>query len=68
MTAQDRCQACAGSGWVCENHPDRPWENANGTTCCGGAGGNCSCNSDGAFEFQAVLASTEPETVKEWAQ
>lgn len=67
-TAQHQCLACAGSGWVCENHPDKPWENADGTRCCEGAGGNCECNPNGEVEFQAVFASTSPETVKEWAQ
>jgi hypothetical protein len=19
------CETCAGAGWVCENHPDKPW-------------------------------------------
>ena len=31
---------CGGSGWVCENHPNKP---AHGN-CCGGAGMPCECN------------------------
>lgn len=39
----DGCPTCAGSdarGWVCEFHPNHPW---NGK-CCGGAGAPCTCN------------------------
>ncbi|MFG3598318.1 hypothetical protein [Bradyrhizobium sp. RDI18] len=40
-----KCLLCEGSGWVCENHPDQPWEGEH--TCgCGGAGARCpTCNS-----------------------
>ena len=27
------CPRCAGLRWVCENHPDHPWDGK----CCGGA-------------------------------
>lgn len=41
------CQ-CAGTGWVCENHPDKPWEGLmpdGFETCCGGLGAPCEkCN------------------------
>lgn len=38
-----RCANCEGSGWVCENHPDRPWEGATapGEGCGCGAGAPC---------------------------
>jgi hypothetical protein len=39
------CEHCAGTGWVCENHPDRPWDKnlRNGCEC--GAGEPCArCN------------------------
>jgi hypothetical protein len=32
-------------GWVCENHPDRPWDDELGCTC--GAGTPCKCNMAG---------------------
>jgi hypothetical protein len=41
------CSNCDGSGWVCENHPDRPWEHlaAPGEGCGCGAGQPCGvCN------------------------
>src|SRR4051794_30355397 len=33
------CKSCAGTGWVCENHQDRPWSDKlrNGCLCGGGA-------------------------------
>lgn len=38
-----RCAACEDTGWVCENHPDRPSEGPNACQC-GGAGKPCRCN------------------------
>ena len=39
------CQNCNDTGWVCENHPDRPWETDSENDCqCGGAGSPCECN------------------------
>ena len=39
-----KCALCEDSGWVCENHPQRPWEGEHGCTC-GGAGAPCPlCN------------------------
>ena len=37
------CPICLGIGWVCENHPDRAWDDEMGCTC--GAGMPCACNS-----------------------
>lgn len=30
------CADCDNSGWVCEDHPEVPWNSGEG--CCGGAG------------------------------
>jgi hypothetical protein len=39
-----QCIFCADTGWVCENHPRRPWEGPYGCNC-GGAGMPCpTCN------------------------
>jgi hypothetical protein len=39
------CPQCEGTGWVCENHIDQPWDGIHGCTC-GGAGAPCPrCNS-----------------------
>jgi hypothetical protein len=37
-----KCPVCFGIGWVCENHPDRAWDDELGCTC--GAGEPCKCN------------------------
>lgn len=36
------CANCDNQGWVCENHPEVPWNDGEG--CCGGAGMPCKCN------------------------
>jgi len=45
----ENCPICAGDGWVCENHPDKPWNGGDGDCGdgkpCGGAGQLCACNS-----------------------
>lgn len=33
------CHRCLGSGHVCEEHPDKPWDEGDG--CCGAAGMPC---------------------------
>lgn len=42
------CKRCDGQGWVCENHPDLPWDGvstAPNACGCGGAGAPCAdCN------------------------
>jgi hypothetical protein len=53
------CIFCADTGWVCENHPRRPWEGPHACDC-GGAGMPCpECNipEEGA-------APRAPESVK----
>lgn len=38
------CSVCGDCFWVCENHPDRPWD-GEGACDCGGAGMPCpKCN------------------------
>jgi hypothetical protein len=39
----ERCRRCDGGGWVCENHPDRPWDGTSSRAdACGcGAGDPC---------------------------
>jgi hypothetical protein len=42
--ANVECPHCEGWGWVCENHPDLPWESGSARDCgCGGAGMPCRC-------------------------
>lgn len=35
------CPVCGGEGLVCEDHPDKAWQDGDG--CCGGAGMPCLC-------------------------
>lgn len=35
------CADCDGQGWVCEDHPEVPFNSGEG--CCGGAGMKCKC-------------------------
>jgi hypothetical protein len=43
------CAICRGIGWVCGNHPDKPWDAEFGSVC--GADAPCKCNeTDGVDE------------------
>lgn len=66
-----KCLCCKDTGWVCENHLDKPWgETGVEGSCNCGAGTNCSCNPDGNADgvFDAVYASVDPDNVKTWVQ
>jgi len=40
-----KCEKCKDNLWVCEDHPDRPWESGTEYDCnCGAAGKPCICN------------------------
>ncbi len=41
-----KCGICLGSGWVCEEHPTRPWGGMTKSkrACECGAGAPCVCN------------------------
>jgi len=52
LDSWSNCGTCAGMGWVCEEHPDRPWEHDG----CGGAGAGRLCNPHLYVDFVAVLA------------
>jgi hypothetical protein len=46
------CFRCDDCGWVCENHPERPWQGPNACEC-GGAGMRCpSCNCADGHEMR----------------
>jgi hypothetical protein len=41
---QPGCEICMGLGWVCEEHPLRPWETGYPADCsCGAPGMPCVC-------------------------
>jgi hypothetical protein len=43
----ENCPICFGSGWVCENHPNRAWDEE-GCQC--GAGMPCECQCANGLE------------------
>lgn len=49
------CEKCNNTGWVCE-FCGTQWELENGETCCG-AGNNCTCNPNGSYSFDIIIAS-----------
>jgi hypothetical protein len=51
------CPTCAGMGWVCEEHMDRPWQHDG----CGGAGVGCLCNPALFVPFEEVLAEVDED-------
>ncbi len=54
------CPICNGTGWVCENHMDKPWgQNKVLGECDCGAGKNCKCNPDGEVEWAVIYAQRE---------
>jgi hypothetical protein len=54
------CVHCLGSGWVCENHMDRPSDViAEGGYDYGGAAAPCRCNPAASFDFAEVYASVD---------
>jgi hypothetical protein len=53
------CKICDGTGWVCENHPRRPWSvfSRRADACaCGISGIACFCNEE-ALTGAETLAS-----------
>jgi len=50
------CGRCHDEAWVCESHPDEPWEHEG----CGGAGMPCpSCNTDEPPRFGPNVLAVE---------
>jgi hypothetical protein len=41
MVTHRFCPACRDTGWVCEEHADRPWGDHPNACTCGGAGMPC---------------------------
>ena len=55
------CIVCEDTGWVCENHPDQPWEGPHARAC-GGAGAPCPrCNAATADEPPRLPKGFEPD-------
>jgi hypothetical protein len=66
------CRNCAGEEWVCENHPDRPWDGmSNREDACGcGAGAPCPVCSGLHFStmMERAVSAIEalPESYSGW--
>jgi hypothetical protein len=55
------CSLCDGGGWVCEEHPDQPWQGPHACTC-GAADAPCPhCNSADAGEPPRLPKGFEPD-------
>lgn len=53
------CLVCDNTGWVCEDHPDRPWRGNSERTeaCdCDPPGTPCECNTCGGIDEPAKLS------------
>jgi hypothetical protein len=53
-----KCPNCRGIGWVCENHPDKPWDDEIGCTC--GAGLPCECNTGDEPDISRIIEDKKP--------
>jgi hypothetical protein len=50
------CPICLAIGWVCENHPDKPYDEL-GCTSCGGI--PCACNDSTPPDASQVIIIEE---------
>ncbi|HSB98708.1 MAG TPA: hypothetical protein VLE45_02255 [Burkholderiaceae bacterium] len=46
------CALCAGSGWLCDEHPSLPWSHDDG---CEGGGIACRCNEPATAPHREVF-------------
>ena len=59
--AGGECFRCDDSGWVCENHPERPWQGPRACQC-GGAGMPClRCNRAEGHELPRLRFTPDDE-------
>jgi hypothetical protein len=56
------CPICLGLGWVCENHPNRAWDNKEGCQC--GAGMPCECQRTSSLEQPDVSQILEADDMQ----
>jgi hypothetical protein len=43
-----KCNICEDSGWICDNHPHRPWEGNHACSCGGAPCPHCNGTNDRA--------------------
>ena len=58
------CPICGGTGWVCEEHPNKPREYDK----CGGAGARCVCNPRGEVFWRTIFNQAEDRPPDESVQ
>jgi hypothetical protein len=51
------CRVCRGVGWVCEDHPDKPYDHDIGCAC--GEGIPCACNDSTPPDTSQVIVIDE---------
>jgi len=56
------CAVCFGMGWVCENHPERAWNEKTGCHC--GAGMPCECQHANGLEQPDVSKLLQREDME----
>lgn len=56
------CKICKGALWVCESHPDAPWDTNLEGGCQCNAGMPCECNRevDNPPGFEVIISVDEP--------
>jgi hypothetical protein len=52
----ENCAICRGIGWVCENHPDKPYDELG---CACGEGIPCDCNDSTPPDTSQVIVVGE---------
>jgi hypothetical protein len=57
MAIDHNCPKCQGTGYICEDHPDKPFQHDN----CSGIGWPCECNPEQEMRWQKVFATNDPE-------
>jgi hypothetical protein len=53
---EKKCPICFGIGWVCENHPNRVWDEQG---CMCGAGMPCQCNRQEEPDIRQVIVEED---------
>lgn len=57
------CLVCDDTRWVCEEHPDRPWEGS--ARACGGGGAGMPCPACSPADADTLPAGFEVDTARD---
>jgi hypothetical protein len=63
VVSEEKCPNCKDTEWVCENHPDQPFQECEH---CDGAGMQCECvkKENKAMEFLVLVRDSEGKEIK----